>query len=504
MANVYGMTGGVGGDPYTGSYNITPTTSDITLNTTDKILERDLTIQGGENLYGSAIKYGSSIFGVNGTGVPLTFRGGQGMAFKNGVAYEGDIIRNVEDKQELKQIGTMNSVENKYANIYNNLPYNVDRILLSQKGTRIITQESIYGNTSSFPKYGIYDNGSLLIDIDLVNLVSSHGSILQLNIEHIVDVKTGNLIVSVTVYDTVSNNTDHCYRYLFNINIDTATYSSVLLTTEGSFQQSSLTLSDEYLGFVYSVYRGTSGYDSNAYLYVVNKNTFSTFAMINITNITIIPNYGMCQIGDDGSVYYYCGAIVSVTDIYPTFYRFTTSGSQVYSKTIRQEDLNFSGTTKPGQNTYATMPAFFVDYLSNAYIYYSNVETVSWEHYEDGLIYLATYSTNMSSKISDLPLNPRPTHGMVSYGAGSYYDNSTNTLLLYSESTLLRVGLNGNVYASLYGNNYIGHTVPYLLENKEVDYCYYVYNDNKAYEDTSAMKVKIITTDTYTATIEEV
>lgn len=55
------------GEPYEGSYTVTPGTQNQTLSTDGKTLNDDITVYGDPDLIASNIVYGKEIFGVNGS-----------------------------------------------------------------------------------------------------------------------------------------------------------------------------------------------------------------------------------------------------------------------------------------------------------------------------------------------------------------------------------------------------------------------------------------------------
>ena len=484
MANVYGMTGVAGGDPYTGSYNITPTISDITLNTTDKILERDLTIQGGENLYGSAIKYGSSIFGVNGTGVPLTFRGGQGMAFKNGVVYEGDIIRNVKDGQKkLTNIGEMRNNVNKYGYYESNYPYLVFR------------------NSQNTNIYALWDNDSTLTfyDYSKTEAVTEYNFVALLG----ATVLTVNFSVSITqncLFAQIITATNTQYIYKFDSN---GQINKRVLIGSSSASGTPLYITNEYIACCISddTTRKIKIIILDMQLNIISNNSAEPQ---DLNMLGILSSYFVTY-GDDGKIYLYSLGIYSNTvTVYSYFIHvYTTTGSIIYRKNIYAEDLSFlpSGTDK----TYSIL-YIYVNYLSTIWLYYSNSES----RINNGdQMYVASFNSTMTTKNSDKQFSPqfgalmnKPNTSYNDLSPSFYFDEDTSTISYWTHNGAMRVGLNGAVYSyCIVFDNLESSFSPCQLESGEIDYLHLL---ETVYEDTSVIKQKIITTDTYTATIEEV
>lgn len=484
MANVYGMTGGAGGDPYTGSYNITPTTSDITLNTADKILERDLTIQGGENLYGSAIKYGSSIFGTNGTGVPLTFRGGQGMAFRNGVVYEGDIIQNVEDGQKkLTNIGEMRNNANKYGYYYTNYPYLVFR------------------NSQNTNIYALWDTGSTLTFYDY----SKSEAVTEYNFVELLGetVTTVNFSVSITqncLFAQLITSAATQYIYKFDSN---GQINKRVLIGSNSIGGAPLYITNEYIACCISddITRKIKIIILDMQLNTISNNSADPQ---DLNMLGILSSYSVTY-GDDGKIYLYSSEIFSntITVYSDSIHVYTTTGSVIYRKNVYTEDLSFlpSGTS----TTYSALYVY-VNYLSTIWLYYSNSETGS---NSGDKMYVASFNSTMTTKNSDKQFSPQ--FGALmdkirrSYNKltpSFYFDEDTNTISYWTANGAMRVDLNGTVYSyCIVFDNLESSFSPCQLENGEIDYLHLL---ETVYEDTSVIKQKIITTDTYTATIEEV
>lgn len=484
MANVYGMTAGAGADPYTGSYNITPTTSDITLNTTDKILEGNLTIQGGENLYGSAIKYGSSIFGVNGTGVPLTFRGGQGMAFKNGVAYDGDIIRNVEDGQKkLTNIGEMRNNVNKYGYYDTNYPYLVFR------------------NSQNTNIYALWDTGSTLTFYDYSKLET----VVEYNFVELLGATIGttNFSVSITqncLFAQIITVTNTQYIYKFDSN---GQLNKRVLIGSDSAGGTPLYITNEHIACCVTddTTRKIKIIIFDMQLNIVSNNSADPQ---DLNMLGLLGNYSVTY-GDDGKIYLYLPEIFSntITIYASTIHVYTTTGSIIYRKNVYAEDLSFlpSGTS----TAYSTLYVY-INYLSTIWWYYSNSDSRS---NNGDRMYVASFNSTMTIKNSDKQFSPqfgalmnKISRSYNDLAPSFYFDEDTNTISYWTANGAMRVDLNGTVYSyCIVLDNLESSFSPCQLENGEIDYLHLL---ETVYEDTSVIKQKTITTDTYTATIEEV
>lgn len=81
MAKAFTLVGGLGGGTeWTGSYTITPTTSNIVI-PEDTVFNETFTIVGDSDLVQKNIKNGISIFNVQGTAEPVQDVGGLGTAY---------------------------------------------------------------------------------------------------------------------------------------------------------------------------------------------------------------------------------------------------------------------------------------------------------------------------------------------------------------------------------------------------------------------------------------
>lgn len=80
MADAYSLIGGLGGDYYTGSNPIIPTTNNIVI-PADTYFDEETIVKGDTNLVSKNIKLGVSIFGISGSAVAVQNVGGIGTAY---------------------------------------------------------------------------------------------------------------------------------------------------------------------------------------------------------------------------------------------------------------------------------------------------------------------------------------------------------------------------------------------------------------------------------------
>lgn len=81
MAKAFTLVGGLGGGTeWTGSYTITPTTSNIVI-PEETVFVRTLTIKGAPELSAENIKANVSLFGITGQAYEVQMVGGEGVAY---------------------------------------------------------------------------------------------------------------------------------------------------------------------------------------------------------------------------------------------------------------------------------------------------------------------------------------------------------------------------------------------------------------------------------------
>lgn len=495
MANVYGMTGGVS-EAYSGQKSIRPTTVDIELDTEDKILESDLTIQGDSNLVGNNIKYGSNIFGVNGTGTPVNFHGGVGTAFRNGVSGLGDVVNEINDTDEkyVREIGEMKFVANKYPFIGG--------------GTLVF-------RSSTNPDVYAIASGASITTITFYNQVQKIYSVTfdgGVNKYYNVSSKENALYVAFSTYE---NDDEPGFRTYIYILRERSTLTQLRRTLYESVEPTHICVTNDKIALcAYS--RSATGTTDNMIMRTwsldlssqtsgytaapdnATENTFSRFS------ISLCPDKRLYLLSRDVP-----GANTpSITSYEPTVTCYLAESRQkVFQRWIGPTLLGLQTTDYP----WHTFIALWCDGINgNIYYWYSNVQSLTFS--ENTSTYLAVFDYSMNNKIQDMECEPALSYGLSNgnnnqdnhFGPGFYYDTITNTMLYWGNGTNARLGLNGEMYAysidrtASYDNKY--DCVPCMLSNDGVDFCY----ESNALEDTSVTTVKTIATDTYTATIEEV
>lgn len=498
MANVYGMTGGVS-DPYTGSHNIRPTTTDIQLNTEGKILENDLTIQGGGQLYGSAIKYGLSIFGTAGTGVYVNFHGGIGTAFRNGVGGLGDVVNAISDsdKKYVRVIEYVNLIIDKYP--YLPVSSNEKLIFRSSNNPNIYATLTVAKPNATVTFYNNLNKISA-VTLTEVNAYASYGF-------HCATSLTEDAVY--IAYASVSTTEDPTgYRiYIYRVQYNTSI--AVHRTIYGSERPARLCVTDQYV-ICCGWDRSSSPGDIDIRVYNLDLSLAFT------SSTTISDNIGgdlqnwIVSYGLDQRVYVLSPGIYQSQRNFNTVYCYIpTSAQLVFTKNLNWSDLSYASSVYAGSDDISALLLFCDGANGNIYLYYSN-QPFGNTIYQDAHTALATFNFNMTSKISDILMNTAVNSALVNnenysqdmLDANFYYDKDTKTILYWTYTQFARLGLDGTTYAWVTDGASSQVLVPCLLSDgsNQVDYCY----ESNALEDTSVTTAKTITTDTYTATIEEV
>ena len=498
MANTYGMLGGAGADStYSGSYNITPTTSDITLATKNTGLEGDMTIQGDSDLVAGNINYGKSMFGVDGSYLALNMGQGEGTAYVSGVASEGDVIRSVSDSYNVKTIvGEMPSVSNKYTYYTYNA---TSEHILSQHRNRYITISSSASSYINNPIFRVYEGQVLVSEIDLNNIFN--GQFCRVN--PIVNILTGDVFMTFTIY----GNNVVLTSGIFKIRID-GSYrykeSNIIDATN------KLVISYRILNYIFIV--------DSVRLQILNEyldySYNSPITFDRTLNFSLEETGHRCIFGKDGFYYIFNNGIQGsgISGNYDDFIKVNDSGTVITSRSLKQTDLNFGGGTK-SSDSYCSNLALGVDAASNVYLYYSNQINDSPSTDKNTSTFLAIFNENMVSKTSDVSLSPLPSIGLgnESLSSGFYYYVGTDTMLIYSEMGYIRIDGFSNSILAYICDYFTYSSYPCVLDSGEIDYT--ITNNAKSggyfystytYEDRSVLFTKTITTDTYTAELEEV
>lgn len=509
MANVYGMSGGQSVSDYEGEYNITPTTSDITLKTNGTILTQDLTIEGDSNLVSGAIKYGKSIFSVSGTGVELEVDSNYGTSYRNG-QYTGDVITNYTVTSNLASTGQMTLEDN---------PYNY-QIEPSQKlvacRRKINTSQTPYtwdnyyitryDFTSKIDvEYNVYKNNTVIATLSLADIAKKQFSISTINnLEYRESYFDGNFFCIFCCNEyagslEISYNGTYKTRAYAQEDIYPTFPSAVFPPIISEFS------SYKYLGFVYHPIG-----EDNLTIKMLNtsgeaKRTI-TIDSSTLDNVEFLSAF----YGADGYIYLYSHDIPSSSATNINFMKITTGGSIVYSKTLLQSNFNFEGGSTYLTSS-ATLIACYVDVSGNIYMCYST--SGSFLIGEEGITYMAKFTNDMGTlfykKINEtVPLS--------SVSANYWYDIDTSTILIACANGIVRVSLDGTVYSYYSGEIGTGTDIddssfPFFITQDKPPTShgygeifkgnsYYVHT----YIDKSITPKVSITTDTYTAELEEV
>jgi hypothetical protein len=506
MANTYGMLGGAGADStYSGSYNITPTTSDITLATKNTGLEGDMTIQGDSDLVAGNINYGKSVFGVDGSYLALNMGQGEGTAYVSGVVSEGDVIRSVSDKATTGWSGLMPEVSNLYQYYTRN---DKTERLLSQCGNKYITISTSNSNVSQYewaPTFRVYNNQTLVSTINLTNIFGGDTSLAYTT----ANIKTGDIFMKWGVYSGGSG----FNRGILKININDGTYKYI----------DSLSI----LGRLTICYDWLLQEDCVVYLRDVNRVDILDMNLNYIHNspISLKKSLNILQystyrfiLGRNSLIYGYSSGIQgsNISGNYDDFVEISMSGSVYYNKSLKQSDFNFnSGTKLP--NGYCAILACQVNAGGQPYLYYSNRKDGSTSEESGKVTCLAMFDGSMSSKIGDVPMAYQTSVIMEGLGneeltSGFYYNTLSDTMIIYSKFGYIKSeGTVSGVFA--YCTTYLSYpSYPSTRNNGAIDYTYtnsskdsdgYFYATG-TYIDGTTTITKTITTDTYTAELEEV
>lgn len=494
MANVYGMTGGVS-EAYSGQKSIRPTTVDIELDTKDKILESDLTIQGDSNLVGNNIKYGSNIFGVNGTGTPVNFHGGVGTAFRNGVSGLGDVVNEINntDQKYVREIGEMELVSNKYPY----LPTTNNETLIFRSGT----DPNIYATlTLNIPNATVtFYNNLNKISTQTLTEVNTYASVGFHCATSLKEDAVYIVYASISTTDDPTGYRAYIHRVKYNSSIGRTR------TTYNSERPSGLCVTDDYVMFC-CWDRTENQLDIRGYTLDLSASFASSTAIPDGLGQSL--QYYITCYGLDNRIYLVDPYIYQSERSWYSVYCYVPNTAQlVFVKKILWSDLAYSQTVYPQSDDISALLLFCDGVNGRIYYYYSN-QPVGTSLYEGSHVSLATFDFNMASKLDDVLMGDG-SFGLVNSNEyftnmldpNFYYDQETRTILYWTYSQAARLGLDKTIYsyATQMGSQVL---VPCLLSDGtgQVDYCW----DKHALEDASVTTAKTITTDTYTATIEEV
>ena len=520
MANAYTMSGGRAVTGYSGSYNITPTISDITLPTNSAILEDNLVIQGGQDLYPEFIKYGQSIFNVSGKMVERIVSSNYGTVYRNG-QYTGDEITDLDDVANVKYVGALKEATSDFTLSY-------DEYLVGYyKKTNISADNSFYYTTRHVTKkdlgnteliYTVYDNGTTISTINVKDLLPTTPTYIQ-------SIETSDDDDNVLVFITWQDGT---YAYAGGL---------VIYASNGNYKfniyiyQGDLDLIYTYQprvrpciigSYVCAIFYTDAGTDTLWAVVAADK-----FSMKLKIHYKFIANY----MRDTSENY---GAIIgAASDLpYDNIYIYNKniagtssstsradfakigSGGIIYWKAITQSTLNFEGSAKTTTGEYTTLCPY-VDSSNNVYLFYSS--QVSENFGATGLNYIAKFSSNMTSKLFDKPLSSPNSQGLSNIGLGAWYDTKTSTMLIGCRNGVIRVGLDGKIYSFYYGlfapilGTIYGNTwCPYRFSPPPTDSAamqifagmYSGYSNTMGVQDNSVIPNLSITTDSYTAILE--
>jgi hypothetical protein len=510
MANVYGMSGGQSVNDYEGEYNITPTTLDITLNTNETILTQDLTIEGDSDLISSAIKYGKSIFGVDGTGVELEVDSNYGTSYRNG-QYTGDVITDYTITSNLTSTGQMTLEDNPYNYQIGNDEKLVAcwrKINLSQTpytwDNYYITR---YDNSSQkIVEYYVYKNNTVVATLSLADIVKKQFSISTIdNLEYRESYFDGDLFCIFC-----------CNEYV----------GSLKISYDGSYKTTTYAREDTYTGFPSQVFPPIiSEYSSYKYLGFIYRplgdNTTITIKILSTSgeskrtitiNSSTLDNVEFLSAfyGVDGYIYLYSHDIPSSVATNINFMKIATSGSIVYSKTLLQSNFSFEGGSSYLTSS-ASLIACYVNVSSDVCICYSTSSSGLYD--KEGMTYFARFTNNMNTKSVDKRIASIP---LTDVSANYWYDVDNSTVLIACARGIVRIDSEGYLYSYYLGQMGTGTDIddssyPFFItqDNPPTNHGYgeifkgnhyYVYT----YIDKSITPKFSITTDTYTAELKEV
>lgn len=498
MANTYGMSGGLSGEPYEGEYNIIPTTTDIILDTRDKVIDGVLTIEGDTNLSSDKIVYDSSIFGVQGNRTYLSFNGGFGTTYKNNEVYGGDIINSVTDKIAPTDIGEMTDVTGKYT-------YRATRgleYLVAQHGDYYINFDISMSNNEVF--FVAYHKNTVVSVYSLRSIVNAKYIEVAWSMgdQGVEDVENGNVVFLFYASNDETRDADKGNWDLYCI---------VIKNGYDSGSNYSVEKIDSFVGIPFvsvemiydkyaSVFCKIRNNSRTFRFYLINKDDLKDRKTANFSTSLLDDGYNHhCIYGADGYIYVY-GEKIPESRGYYNLIKLKTDGSQVAYRSIAITDLNFGDKTKP---TSAQVITYFVNNNGVIFLYYSAYGDIISNC-------CAIFSTNIASKTHDMALTPEPPINLTKDGTIRY--NSSSQTLMVGASYPFRVLISNLTEAGkmiAYKFAYAEMSWALNIANDDKTYFCSFYGDNETsnglvYLDRSAIKTKIIETDTYTAELEEV
>lgn len=497
MANTYGMIGGQSGNPPT-SYNIIPSTTNQKI-PADTLLEKNMTIQGDSDLVSSNIKAGTSIFDINGSYASFDESAQNSVAFLSKDNYTVEYpIRNVSDVNITEKVVPgitpmedydLTEFTHGVATADNTIWYFGKNILYVYKTDTnfIICIDNLSGNTIS--------------SIDISQYAPSTETLPNFQAKALYVEDNSDVFVMICQQAPLSSS----YGYpLYIVNIENGiNVSSVLVSSQIDATDITIcsSINDRIVGFSFIESVNHSANCNRVIIYdtilkkiiQIKQFAFSEYSTMFSTKISILKPSNVSYYTKTGENY----------SIFRYIYLGSASDNSFICNTLTLENLNFVT-----HNNY-TLP-----YSIPVSTSYSQAGLVAVE--ENNIIkFIFSYSVTNSSaqqywacifcmSIDGTTLWKHRFGDRVSHITEPTLDRYVNTIIVtYAD-------------ASVYGDTLLKYKIIDTTQTFSTQgYSIYLDIYNKIYYDKSHFQIKrvfdtsveitrTITTDTYTATIEEV
>lgn len=490
MAKAYGMTGGQsGGLPYSGIYNVTPTTSNIALSTNERYLDANLTIDGDSDLIPQNIASGKSLFGVSGTMNAVTFTNNTASAYLSSEGYTTQ--------------HQVNSVSEVFS--YQTIVPDTNNILDSSVGSQ---QESVYYNDETNTYICIY--------------YETFGDLSSLYVS-LVDTTNGNVIKKIPLFSD-STITQASYKWISNYQDRFALVLDVIRNNE-SYSTLYLQIYDTSLNLIKSIT-------------IASNQAYSTSKMNGSTQIDItyggsaytnLASYSWAgdKLGEIASVNTYSSTAIYGDANYITIYYpslpysssqfsgntasvYSRDGSLILEKLVTQSDFSFVGGSKTSSDEVPLLFAYY--FSSDKFIFiYSDSTSSNIGTTTNICIKNSSFTTTTEKRILTIGgINEgyqhiQPTRAVLSTKDlfnSLFFINMLGVARIKLEDCSVVYSLTKSISTSLI----YGYYPWYIYSNSAKCICIgsETGTSNSYYVDNSIVTTRTIETDTFTATIEEV
>ncbi len=486
MAKSYGMVGGQSGNP-PDSYIITPTTTNQVISS-DTMLEQDLTVKGDENLVDSNIKTGVNLFNKVGTFNSFD------ASTQNNVAFLAS--DNYETEYSITSVSDLNITETAISETTASEEYQLISGMTNTQfhfGAKYIYSFELTVNSSGeYESYRVdcYDKitKNLISSIDLSQYIHYGHALFEACVANYQNMD--NLCVIITCQDGSYSNYFIVIRDTLLISTNNLGMSQASLTPSINYSINGAFVLCGYFAIDSSESFHTIAYDTlnNAVLYHKILTPSSSPIMGTATISILKPSnvqYNTTTNQINSFLYFYA--------IYSTQSTLNISKFNIVDGALVTTVSGFSLPVSTSGSELPNSIGITVDMLNSMeqFVYaYSFTSTSSTHVFRHSLS--STSGTNIWSKTIS-------SSGAASNSSGSglFWDRYVNTVYLPTHLTLYKLkATNGEqMFATdLYASNIDPYTHTY----------YAGYPTNKRCIDTSVSATRIIETDTFTATIEEV